>query len=126
MIANVEGCKRLSVIVVASAVNEYASWLAQKELFPRGVKDIRVYAKKNNKKLEPLCNYYIRAQREGEFAYNFLKSPYAQVWTSYTADELLSFARRKSEILKQYYLEGKRIVLRSWVEWEYSEDEEQT
>lgn len=124
MIANVEGCKRLSVIVVASAVNEYASWLAQKELFPRGIKDIRVYAKKTGKKLEPLCNYYIRSQQEGEFAYKFLKSPYAQVWTSYTADELLSFARRKSEILKQYYLEGKRIVLRSWVEWEYSEDEE--
>lgn len=125
MIMNVEGCKRLAVIVVASAVNDYASWLAQQSLFPQGIKDIRAYAKESGRKLEPMCNYYLRAQQEGEFAYNFLRSPYAQVWTSYNAEELLSFARRKSETLKEHYLLGKHIVLRSWIEWEYTAYDEE-
>lgn len=89
--------RKLADTLVTSAVNDMANWYAQQDLYPNGIKDVERVAKEKGKSIELMTHRYYMAQFRADEAMTFLgNEPYLAIFTSYTAEELLSFARRKS------------------------------
>ncbi len=119
--------KRLALVIVASAVNEYAAWLAQQELYPRGMEDIRIEASQTGKRASSLYSNYLKAQEQGNRAYKFLTDEaYIGNFTTYTSDELISFAKRKAKFLADDHRAGKKTILKTWIDWWNNNEKDET
>ncbi len=112
--AVIECFKRFATLMVSSAVNELATWLAQEKMYPNGIEDLKAEAERTGKPYKSLYMYYYLAEERGRRALRFLADDvYLGIFTSFTSEECISFARRKSEMIIENDAVGKRIQMKT-------------
>ena len=92
--------ENLANAIIVSAINDYVTWKVQEHFYPgdKEMELITAEAEGNKKKINLIKYRHYQVTCRGMEAKHFLESPVrTRMFTNFTSEELMSFARKKVE-----------------------------